>query len=105
MWGLGPHYQGYSYGGEAYWATGLHLFTPLPYTSGELFRRIRLHGFINGGTLTECRKYVSLYIWFYLSQIIYHNYQTCYEIQDFLVVLDCIVDWVWLKLKLIMLYH
>ena len=53
MWGLGPNVQGYSYGGECYWATGLHLFMPLPYVRGELFRRIRLHGFINSGNLTN----------------------------------------------------
>ena len=76
MWGVGPHYQGYSYGGEAYWATGLHLFTPLPYTSGELFRRIRLHAFINGGTLTECRKYISLDISIYLGSIFHRSFIT-----------------------------
>ncbi|XP_019849234.1 PREDICTED: sorting and assembly machinery component 50 homolog [Amphimedon queenslandica] len=53
MWGVGPHRHGYSYGGEAYWATGLHLFLPLPFTSGEFFRRIRFHGFLTAGNLNE----------------------------------------------------
>lgn len=56
MWGMGPRSQGFSLGGEAYWANGLHLYCPLPYTSGEFFRRIRIHSFITSGNLMECSK-------------------------------------------------
>ena len=56
MWGMGPRSQGFSLGGEAYWANGLHLYCPLPYTSGEFFRRIRIHSFATSGNLIECSK-------------------------------------------------
>jgi outer membrane protein insertion porin family len=53
MWGVGPRVQGYAYGGEVYWAAGLHLFSPLPYLKGQLFQRIRIHGFLNAGNLIQ----------------------------------------------------
>lgn len=54
MWGTGPREQGYSLGGEAYWATGLHLFAPLPFVRNELVRRIRIHSFATAGNLIHC---------------------------------------------------
>ncbi|XP_015510804.2 sorting and assembly machinery component 50 homolog B isoform X1 [Neodiprion lecontei] len=56
MRGCGPRCEGNSIGGDVYWALALHLYTPLPFrpgrnSFGDLFR---LHGFINGGNLTNC---------------------------------------------------
>ena len=44
---------GDSVGGEAYWATGLHLYTPLPFMPGRggLGDLIRTHVFLNAGNL------------------------------------------------------
>ncbi len=53
-------YVGYSLGGEAYWASGLHLYAPLPFVSNELLRRIRLHSFVTAGNLCRCRESLSL---------------------------------------------
>ncbi|KAL6259931.1 hypothetical protein P5V15_009841 [Pogonomyrmex californicus] len=55
MRGCGPRYDGNSVGGEMYWAAALHIYTPLPFrpgrnSFGDLFR---LHGFINGGNLSN----------------------------------------------------
>ncbi|XP_046742356.1 sorting and assembly machinery component 50 homolog isoform X2 [Diprion similis] len=55
MRGCGPRCEGNSIGGDLYWALALHLYTPLPFrpgqnSFGDLFR---LHGFINGGNLTN----------------------------------------------------
>ena len=33
--GIGPHSDNQSLGGQAYWAGGLHLFTPLPFCQGQ----------------------------------------------------------------------
>ena len=49
--------SGYSLGGDAYWATGLHLFAPLPYTRGDFFRRIRMHAFATAGNLVHYSEY------------------------------------------------
>ncbi|XP_021920492.1 sorting and assembly machinery component 50 homolog isoform X2 [Zootermopsis nevadensis] len=51
--GVGPHKDGNALGASAYWAGGLHLFTPLPFNPGkggfgDLFRT---HIFINAGNL------------------------------------------------------
>ena len=62
MWGIGPREEGFSKGGEAYWAEGVHLFTPLPYTSGDFFRRIRLHTFLTSGSLVQCCESIPHYI-------------------------------------------
>ena len=55
MRGCGPRDDGYSIGGDAYWAAALHLYTPLPFRPGrngfgDLFK---LHGFINGGNVSN----------------------------------------------------
>lgn len=55
MRGCGPRHEGNSIGGDVYWALALHLYTPLPFrpgrnSFGDLFR---LHGFVNGGNLTN----------------------------------------------------
>ncbi|XP_015586896.1 sorting and assembly machinery component 50 homolog isoform X2 [Cephus cinctus] len=55
MRGCGPRHDGNSIGGDVYWALALHLYTPLPFrpgrnSFGDLFR---LHGFINGGNLSN----------------------------------------------------
>jgi len=58
--GLGPSSEGNALGGMAYWATGLHLYTPLPFRSGsssgfgDLFRT---HSFVNAGNLLPCFVY------------------------------------------------
>ena len=49
-----PLSTGYSMGGEAYWAAGLHLFTPLPFVRNELVRQIRIHSFATAGNLIQC---------------------------------------------------
>ncbi|XP_062499801.1 sorting and assembly machinery component 50 homolog isoform X2 [Corticium candelabrum] len=51
MYGVGPHNENCSSGGDAFWAAGAHVFTPLPFQPGkgrfgELFRT---HFFITGG--------------------------------------------------------
>ncbi|XP_023558298.1 sorting and assembly machinery component 50 homolog [Octodon degus] len=53
MHSIGPQSEGDYLGGEAYWAGGLHLYTPLPFrpgqgSFGELFRT---HFFLNAGNL------------------------------------------------------
>lgn len=53
MRGLGPSSENNALGGHMYWATGLHLYTPLPFRShrggfGELFRT---HFFLTGGNV------------------------------------------------------
>ncbi|PSN40542.1 Sorting and assembly machinery component 50 [Blattella germanica] len=53
--GIGPHTDGNSLGGNAYWAGGLHLFTPLPFNPGkggfgDLFKT---HVFVTTGSLGE----------------------------------------------------
>lgn len=51
--GVGPHSDGDALGANAYWAAGIHLFTPLPFRPGkggfgELFRT---HFFANTGNV------------------------------------------------------
>ncbi|KAF7285528.1 hypothetical protein GWI33_010527 [Rhynchophorus ferrugineus] len=51
--GVGPHSDGDALGANAYWAAGVHLFTPLPFRPGkggfgELFRT---HFFANAGNV------------------------------------------------------
>ncbi|PWA24587.1 hypothetical protein CCH79_00011789, partial [Gambusia affinis] len=53
MYSMGPQSDGDFLGGEAYWAGGLHLYTPLPFRPGrggfgDLFRT---HFFLNAGNL------------------------------------------------------
>uniref|UniRef100_A0A673WMX2 Sorting and assembly machinery component 50 homolog, like n=1 Tax=Salmo trutta TaxID=8032 RepID=A0A673WMX2_SALTR len=53
MYSIGPQSEGDYLGGEAYWAGGLHLYTPLPFRPGrggfgDLFRT---HFFLNAGNL------------------------------------------------------
>jgi len=57
MRGLGPSSEGHSTGGLTYWATGLHIYTPLPFKRrtpggqpgfGDLFRT---HTFVTAGNL------------------------------------------------------
>uniref|UniRef100_A0A8C6LYB3 SAMM50 sorting and assembly machinery component n=1 Tax=Nothobranchius furzeri TaxID=105023 RepID=A0A8C6LYB3_NOTFU len=53
MYSMGPQSDGDYLGGEAYWAGGLHLYTPLPFRPGrggfgDLFRT---HFFLNAGNL------------------------------------------------------
>ena len=51
-------FLGYSKGGEAYWASGLHLYAPLPFVRNELVRRIRIHSFATAGNLIQCGEWV-----------------------------------------------
>ncbi|KAK1790355.1 hypothetical protein P4O66_014257, partial [Electrophorus voltai] len=50
LYNIGPQSEGDYLGGDAYWAGGLHLYTPLPISStwGGLFR---MHFFLNAGNL------------------------------------------------------
>ncbi|XP_041072129.1 sorting and assembly machinery component 50 homolog [Carcharodon carcharias] len=53
MYSIGPQSEGDYLGGEAYWAGGLHFYTPLPFRPGQggfgdLFRT---HFFLNAGNL------------------------------------------------------
>ncbi|XP_053622176.1 sorting and assembly machinery component 50 homolog A [Plodia interpunctella] len=53
--GVGPHQDGQAQGGQMYWASGLHVYTPLPFQPaknglGSLFRS---HLFLNAGCLTD----------------------------------------------------
>ncbi|XP_014206956.1 sorting and assembly machinery component 50 homolog isoform X2 [Copidosoma floridanum] len=53
--GCGPREEGFSLGGNTYWAAALHFYSPLPFrpgknTFGNLFR---LHGFVNGGNVNN----------------------------------------------------
>eukprot|EP00096_Caligus_rogercresseyi_P010953 TRINITY_DN4150_c0_g1_i1.p1 TRINITY_DN4150_c0_g1~~TRINITY_DN4150_c0_g1_i1.p1 ORF type:complete len:449 (+),score=101.88 TRINITY_DN4150_c0_g1_i1:39-1349(+) len=47
--GLGHHIDGNSVGCSSFWASGLHLFHPLPFGRGGFGDLFRLHGFINAG--------------------------------------------------------
>uniref|UniRef100_A0AAR2ISF3 POTRA domain-containing protein n=1 Tax=Pygocentrus nattereri TaxID=42514 RepID=A0AAR2ISF3_PYGNA len=53
MYSIGPQNEGDYLGGEAYWASGLHLYTPLPFrsTRGGLADLFRTHFFLNAGNL------------------------------------------------------
>lgn len=53
MYSIGPQSEGDYLGGEAYWASGLHLYTPLPFRSnkGGLADLFRTHFFLNAGNL------------------------------------------------------
>lgn len=54
MRGLGPASEGNSVGGLAYWAAGLHAYTPLPFLqrgSGSFSDLFRTHAFVNAGNL------------------------------------------------------
>lgn len=53
MYSIGPQSEGDYLGGEAYWAGGLHLFTPLPFTRrrGGFMDLFRTHLFLNAGNL------------------------------------------------------
>jgi len=51
--GVGPHSDGSSMGGTMYWASGLHLYTPLPFRpgAGGLGDLFRSHVFVTGGNI------------------------------------------------------
>ncbi|CAF0774689.1 unnamed protein product [Rotaria sordida] len=51
--GAGPHSEGAALGGDCYWATGLHLYSPLPflYHRENLMSYVRLHYFLNAGNV------------------------------------------------------
>ena len=56
MRGLGPSSENCALGGLTYWAAGLHLYSPLPFTgpsssTAGLFDLFRLHTFFNAGNL------------------------------------------------------
>ncbi|XP_069685589.1 sorting and assembly machinery component 50 homolog isoform X1 [Periplaneta americana] len=53
--GVGPHRDGNSLGANAYWASGLHLFTPLPFNPGKggFGDFFRTHIFVNAGNLGD----------------------------------------------------
>ncbi|OQR74409.1 sorting and assembly machinery component 50-like [Tropilaelaps mercedesae] len=51
--GVGPHAETSSLGGTTYWASGVHLYTPLPLRRGHGFigEYLRLHGFVTAGAI------------------------------------------------------
>ncbi|XP_011496069.1 PREDICTED: sorting and assembly machinery component 50 homolog A [Ceratosolen solmsi marchali] len=51
--GCGPKEQGYSVGGNTYWAIALHLYSRLPFVprNNNFSDFFRLHGFVNGGNV------------------------------------------------------
>ncbi|CAB3233431.1 unnamed protein product [Arctia plantaginis] len=51
--GVGPHSDGQATGGRMYWASGLHVFAPLPFVGarGGLGALFRSHVFVNAGCL------------------------------------------------------
>lgn len=53
--GIGPKSGGDSLGDDAYWAAGLHLYTPLPFrpAQGGLGDRFKTHLFLNSGNLVS----------------------------------------------------
>lgn len=53
MRGCGPQVEGNAIGADFYWASALHVYTPLPFKPSIFGDIFRLHGFINGGTLTN----------------------------------------------------
>lgn len=74
MRGVGPHSDGNALGSMGYWATGLHLFTPLPFRPGQggfgdLFKT---HLFITAGNVGDFKlgKF-----FFFICQIIKSGFQ------------------------------
>lgn len=51
MRGCGPQKDGNAIGADFYWASALHLYTPLPFKPAIFGDMFRLHGFVNGGNL------------------------------------------------------
>ncbi|CAH2056051.1 unnamed protein product, partial [Iphiclides podalirius] len=53
--GVGPRADGLALGGTMYWATGLHVYAPLPFVAarGGLSELFRSHLFLNGGCLAH----------------------------------------------------
>ncbi|VVD04755.1 unnamed protein product [Leptidea sinapis] len=53
--GVGPHVDRLATGGTIYWASGLHLYTPLPFHPGKggLGELFRSHLFVNAGCLAH----------------------------------------------------
>ncbi|XP_034828126.1 sorting and assembly machinery component 50 homolog [Maniola hyperantus] len=53
--GVGPHADQHALGGTVYWASGLHLYTPLPFQPGKggLGDLFRSHLFLNAGCLAH----------------------------------------------------
>jgi len=51
--GVGPSEEGYALGGESYWGSSLHLYTPLPFTSHKstLYDYFKTHFFVTAGGL------------------------------------------------------
>ena len=58
MWGTGPQDTGYSLGGEAYWAVGLHLYHPLPFLQGQINEFLKTHLFLTTGNLFNYGMYI-----------------------------------------------
>ncbi|CAG4948554.1 unnamed protein product [Parnassius apollo] len=53
--GVGPRADGLALGGTMYWATGLHVYAPLPFVAGRggLAELFRSHVFMNAGCLAH----------------------------------------------------
>lgn len=59
--GVGPHDEDCALGADAYWCSGLHLYTPLPFRPGKgsFGEYFRTHFFVNAGNLTALDRHVS----------------------------------------------
>ena len=53
QFGIGPHSEGCALGADAYWISGVHIYTPLPFRPGQggWGDLIRTHFFLNAGTI------------------------------------------------------
>lgn len=53
--GVGPRVEGCSLGGDVYWSSGIHLYTPLPFRPSHngFCQHFRTHLFLNAGNLAS----------------------------------------------------
>ena len=82
MSGLGPMAEGNAVGGLTFWATGLHLYTPLPFRSGapgfgDLFRT---HAFVTAGNLLPAFVYDSRRHWSHNLDEAIRNFRLSYGV-------------------------
>lgn len=53
MAGVGPHVDGVANGAHTFWASGLHLWSPLPFSRGLIADCVRVHGFTTVGNVNS----------------------------------------------------
>lgn len=59
MNGVGPHNNGSALGANTYWVGGLHAYLPLPFKNA-CNEYMRVHSFLNAGTITDSTNYNQL---------------------------------------------